>query len=395
MRAVLTLLHRYVGLAIAIFLALSGLTGSIIVFYQELDRALNPDLFSVPVSAALPLPPSQLAARVEQQLPGSHVTLLSLPPTGRASEVWVTSSGRQSLPYNQVFANPYTGTVLGKREWGKAGLSRAAVMPMLYLFHYSLKLPGVWGILLMGIIACLWTIDCFTAFLLTLPRAKPFWRKWRMSWSIKRGAGPYRFTFDLHRAGGLWVWAVLLIIASSGVALNLPEQVFRPLLKSVTTLSPTLHDLRPPTAAVHTAALSFDDAVRLGRAQVRGNDFVPLWVFREAEHGSIGVGYGATGDKGMDGFGLSYLFFDDRSGKLILRQEAGKGRIADVYAGMQYQLHTGRILGWPGRILVCLTGLAVTMLSITGVVIWLRKRKARRARKLSARSLTAPLPDSA
>jgi uncharacterized iron-regulated membrane protein len=395
MRATLTHLHRYVGLAIAIFVALSGLTGSVIVFYQELDRALNPELFSVPVSRASQLPPSQLAARVETQLPGSHVTLLSRPQPGRAAEIWVAPSGKQALAYNQVFADPYTGTVLGQREWGKTGLSRAALMPMLYLFHYSLKLPGVWGILLMGIIACLWTIDCFTAFLLTLPRAKPFWRKWTISWSIKRGAGPYRFTFDLHRAGGLWLWAVLLVLATSGVALNLPEQVFRPLLQSVTTLSPTLHDLRPPTAAIHTATLSFDDAIRLGRAQTRGSAFVPQWVFREAEHGTIGVGYGGTGDKGLDGFGLSYLFFDDRTGKLILRQDAGKGRIADVYAGMQYQLHTGRILGWPGRILVCLTGLAVTMLSITGVVIWLRKRKARSARKASASSPRARRPSSA
>lgn len=43
----------------------------------------------------------------------------------------------------------------------------------------------------------------------------------------------------------------------------------------------------------------------------------------------------------------------------------------------QFPLHSGRILGMPGRILVSLLGLALAMLSLTGVVIWVRKRRAR------------------
>jgi uncharacterized iron-regulated membrane protein len=390
-RAVFSRLHRWVGLTIAGFLAIAGLTGSVIVFYQELDRALNPELFNVPVAVA-PLPPSTLAARVEAQLPGAEVTLISIPAPGRASEVWVQPKGSAPLTYNQVFADPASGHVLGKRPWGEAGLSRASLMPMLYLFHYSLKLPGVWGILLMGIIGCLWTVDCFVAFVLTLPRGTPFWKKWQTSWRIKHNVGRYRLNFDLHRAGGLWLWAVLLVLASSGVALNLPEQVFRPLLKSVTTLSPTLDELRPHATTSHTAKLSFDDAVRLGR-EATGGTFEPRWVFVEKLHHAVGVSMGGSGEKGLDGFGLSTLIFDDRSGALLMRQEAGKGRLADIYAGMQYQLHTGRILGWPGRILVFFTGLGVAALSVTGVVIWIKKRHAhaltrRRRRAVPRRAVT-------
>jgi uncharacterized iron-regulated membrane protein len=362
MRAVFARLHRWVGLTTAGFLAIAGLTGSLIVFYQELDRALNPELFNAPVTAQR-LSPATLAARVEAQLPGTHVTMLSIPAAGRASEVWVSG---KALAYDQVFADPATGHVLGKRKWGAAGLSRASVMPMIYLFHYSLKLPGVWGVVLMGIIACLWSIDCFVAFVLTLPRGAPFWSKWQTSWRIKRGASAYRLQFDLHRAGGLWLWAVLFILATSSVALNLPEQVFRPLLKTFTTLSPTYGDLRPPTIA-RAPKLSFDDALRLAGAER------PQWVFRAP--GTVGVSYGA---RGLDGFGLSTIVFNDQTGARVLHQRAGQGRLADIYAGMQYQLHSGRILGWPGRILVCLAGLAVAMLSVTGIVIWWRKRSARR-----------------
>jgi uncharacterized iron-regulated membrane protein len=362
MRAVFARLHRWVGLTTAGFLAIAGLTGSLIVFYQELDRALNPELFNAPVIAHR-LSPSALAVRVEAQLPGAHVAMLSIPAAGRASEVWV--SGK---PYDQVFADPATGKVLGQRKWGEAGFSRASLMPMIYLFHYTLKLPGVWGVMLMGIIACLWSIDCFVAFVLTLPRGAPFWTKWQTSWRIKPGASAYRLQFDLHRAGGLWLWAVLFVLATSSVALNLPGQVFRPLLKTFTSLSPSYEDLHPPRMA-RAPRLSFDDALRLAGAER------PQWVFREP--GYIGVSYGAHGDKGLDGFGLSTIVFDDRTGVRVLHQRAGQGRLADIYAGIQYQLHSGRILGWPGRILVCLTGLAVAMLSVTGIVIWLRKRRAR------------------
>ena len=42
MRSILLYLHRYLGLAMALFLALAGLTGSILAFHHELDEWLNP-----------------------------------------------------------------------------------------------------------------------------------------------------------------------------------------------------------------------------------------------------------------------------------------------------------------------------------------------------------------
>jgi uncharacterized iron-regulated membrane protein len=45
----------------------------------------------------------------------------------------------------------------------------------------------------------------------------------------------------------------------------------------------------------------------------------------------------------------------------------------------QFPLHSGRILGLPGRILISAMGIVVAMLSLTGIVIWLRKRRYRKA----------------
>src|SRR6186713_2232285 len=45
MRRVFVLLHRYVGLALAAFLVVTGITGAIISWDHELDEWLNPHLF--------------------------------------------------------------------------------------------------------------------------------------------------------------------------------------------------------------------------------------------------------------------------------------------------------------------------------------------------------------
>jgi uncharacterized iron-regulated membrane protein len=61
----------------------------------------------------------------------------------------------------------------------------------------------------------------------------------------------------------------------------------------------------------------------------------------------------------------------------------------------QFPLHSGRILGLPGRILISIMGLVVAMLSVTGIVIWARKRRTRLVsgvRKQNASVAMRPLP---
>jgi uncharacterized iron-regulated membrane protein len=47
-------------------------------------------------------------------------------------------------------------------------------------------------------------------------------------------------------------------------------------------------------------------------------------------------------------------------------------------------LHMAQVWGRPYQVFVCLLGLTVIMLSVTGVVIWWKKRRARRAGRVSA-----------
>ncbi len=65
------LVHRYVGLTIAVFLVMAGLTGALLAFYHELDGLLNPALTHVAPSSQqhVPLDPFELQSRFAAELP--------------------------------------------------------------------------------------------------------------------------------------------------------------------------------------------------------------------------------------------------------------------------------------------------------------------------------------
>src|SRR5439155_125267 len=68
------------------------------------------------------------------------------------------------------------------------------------------------------------------------------------------------------------------------------------------------------------------------------------------------------------------------------------GTAADIFVQAQFPLHSGRIVGLFGRILISIMGLVVAALSVTGVVIWWRKRRARvRVRETAAVRLSRQL----
>lgn len=122
----------------------------------------------------------------------------------------------------------------------------------------------------MGAIAIVWLFDCFIGFYLTLPRAWPLFPKWKQAWVVKQGAGHVRLNFDLHRAGGLWLWAILFALALSSVYLNLKEELFKPLVSVFSPLaqhpsSAVVKSLLSPNAAVVT----FENVRRFANEEAR------------------------------------------------------------------------------------------------------------------------------
>ncbi len=403
LRPVLGFFHRWVGLFIAGFLFVSGLTGAVISWDHELDEVLNPHLTHARAAGA-PLPPLALADRIEARDPRVQVTYVPLAAEPGESYAFGVAAkqnpatGKLYEPgYNQVFIDPASGQELGRRNWGAAWpITTETFVSFLYVLHYSLHIPAMWGIdrwgvWLMGGIAVLWTLDSFVGFYLTLPvkSGKGFWSRWKPAWQVKTRASAYRINFDIHRAFGLWIWGVLFTVAFTAFSLNLYSEVFYPVLSKVSKTTPGPFEQRAPAPlnAPVAATKTYVQIVETARteAKARGWSTPAGGVFYSPPYGIYGVAFHEPGgDHGGGGVGPPYLYYDGQTGKLVGQRLPWVGTAADIFVQAQFPLHSGRILGLPGRILISLTGLVVAALSVTGVVIWWKKRQARVARRRRA-----------
>lgn len=399
--------HRWAGLATALFLIVSGLTGAVLSWEHDIDEWLNADLFKVE-SRGPYRQPTDMAAAIQAWDPRVTVSYLSLSyQEGHSATFFVrpnrdATTGRPyKLDYNQVFVDPVTAKVLGKRDSRAVSLSLRNLMPFVHRLHYTLHVPPFWGNdrwgeWLMGGVALIWLFDSMVGFYLTLPAShqrrdkaasgKSWWTRWQPAWRVRRGAGSYKLNFDLHRAFGLWTWGVLVILSFTSFSINLRQEVFEPLLSMVSKKSPSVTAGRPaaPLGTVVPARYDFEAVIARARAeaQQRGWTTPMSGIFYNARYGFYNVSFF---DRAIGGdasnMNLSNLYIDAQDLRLLGDNEPWVGTAADVFGQLQLPLHSGRILGLPGRLLMSAMGLVVAMLSVTGLVIWWRKRGGRRAAK--------------
>ncbi|XAH26192.1 PepSY-associated TM helix domain-containing protein [Xylophilus sp. GW821-FHT01B05] len=386
-------LHRYLGLAMAAFLLIAAITGSLLAFNDELDAWLAPQLFvAQSPPGAPPLDPFALRERVQQQVaPQGRVDAVLFRLGGGATARFPVAPNPDPrtgkfhvLGYDEVFVDPHTGQIQGRRARNGISLRAEQLMPLVYKLHHSLALPGVWGTLLLGVVSLLWTLDCFVGAYLTFPKARPFLPKWKPAWAIKWRAGAYRATLDLHRAGGLWLWAVLLLFAWSSVMFNLRDPVYRPVmgmvlpfddswrsvpLRAKPVLRPSL-DWQAAHAAARTALQGMaaeigfvaDAEERLALDRRRG-------VYAYMVHSSVDLRSDA---------GNTAVLIDADTGELRGHWLPTGGTLGNTVSNWMGALHMAQVFGLPYRIFVALLGVAVAMLSVTGVLLWWKKRQARR-----------------
>jgi uncharacterized iron-regulated membrane protein len=369
--------HRWCGLAMALFLLNAGLSGATLVFRDEIDNWLNADAVQVMPSGAV-LPVADMIAALAQQRPETKVKrFFTGHDANRAWRFQLTPRGAQPLAINEVWLDPYSGQVTGERLAGAARLDRRHLMPMIMHWHDSLYLEKP-GLTLIGSVALVWLLSSLVGIYLSMPRAGSLLK----AFVIKRGASTFKFVYDAHRVVGLVTCLVLLGSAFSATYLGLPEQ-FKAVLKLVSRpTEPLLKTL--PERRVNQPAVDMDQAILIAQAALPGAALRGLSP--HPDKGVYQVRLRLDGDINA-GNGTGRVLVDMQSGAVLeARSFRNAGSAGDTLIAWMYPLHSGQAFGTPGRVVIVCIGLFPGLLGLSGAWIWWRRRQTLAARRAPSRA---------
>lgn len=378
----LTRLHRWSGLFLLAFLLVAGITGGVLSFRWEIDRAINPHLFTVaPHTGSMPY--KALIDTVERRFPEAIVSSVVIPKTPQdAAIVYIKSrmdahathihvpGMKSSVAFNQIFVDPHSGEILGQRSTTRFVPTWENFVPDIARLHLSLFLDEV-GAWLMGISAVVWFLTTFIGLVLAWPAAWKSLRSWKPLVSLRMNRGRYKLNYDLHRAANLITLPVLVVVAFTSIYLNLPNMVkpvvgtFSPLFDPAVIPSAGHMDLAAPKVPVEQAITTARDTLPGARVHSVGQDFVK---------GLYSVRMQLPGDVSPTGNNTAYVRMAD--GRVVFQRKARDASGGDVFSAWQYPLHTGSAFGLIGQCLILLGAIALVAVCVTGFNVWLRKRRS-------------------
>ncbi|WP_201619680.1 PepSY-associated TM helix domain-containing protein [Psychrobacter maritimus] len=431
MRRICLWIHRYTGLVMAGFLIIAGFTGSLLAFHDELDNVFNDQLAQIERQDAPQLPIATLHDKVVAAYP--KYSFSSMPTSLKADKSAVFSVDRvrgqsaknqPKAPFQEVYINPYNGDLLGTRD--KDAWAWRNTMWKVFWLHRDLLL-GDFGKLLLGVIALLWTINCFIGFYLTFPRAvnnkralqktvsktalkkrASVLKRWLPAWKIRRETNTFKLNYDVHHAFGLWLWLMLFVIAWSSVGFNL-KSVYQPVMQVVVGLEsregkevkerekdkshrpdksgaqvlPNVTPVINATADIVNKTNSIEYVSKQANIAAQNNGVTVqqlLGIRWVAEDNQWQMRFKTDKDIGTHG-GASSITVDAATGKVEkvnFGYQSTFGNKADQWLST---LHMGHISHGVShlayQIFLALIGLAVVVLSGTGVYLWAKGRQQR------------------
>lgn len=381
--------HLYLGLVAGLFLSVVGLTGGLLVFYQESQDLLHPEFFITSKSGDsqphLQSLDDIIKAAESAKPPSSQFSKLYYPRNNTLAYRFLyhvhNDKGEKGDGYN-VFVDPYTLKVNGTQLWHPKDQDLARPLPSFIMqLHWCLLLGRETGRITVGILGVLGFMSVLTGLIVWWPLTGKF----KQALTIKHPAGNVRRIFDLHKTIGFYLSFVMLPVLLSGVCMNFPERV-----NTVVELFSPLHrpDVFDSIASnIHSStANSSQQTVSLSAVENIVQKNYPsgrLWMLN-APKNMTDVFIIMKRDVNEVGQFIGYRDFaiDQYTGQIIKVYDAGTGSTGDIFMDWQWPLHSGHAFGWTGRILVLLAGFSFPVLYITGFMRWLQK-KSQKPQKVS------------
>lgn len=362
--------HLWLGLSLGTVFALLGLTGSLLVYYTELDAWLNPPLQWQPGDGRVTNWDGVWRAIERAHPDRPHGWRIELPPGGEgivtARYLKPVETRERSFAPLLVSVHPRTHAVVSQRFWGEFA------MTWVYDLHYTL-LMGTEGRTVVGVLGLALLASLGTGVVLWWPRSQA---QWGQAWTAKGGAARPRRTWDQHRLMGVYGSLVLAVLAGTGVMLALPQWVE----PAVGRLSP-VRSLPSPTSLEPEAGawrLTLDEALSVARARLPGA--VPRWV--DTPDGPLGTFRFRMQQAGepSDRFPRTFVWVDAWRPQVLAAHEAAGRSGGEAVLAWLHPLHNGEAFGAGGRALVAVAGLVLPALWVTGLVRWRDRARGRAAR---------------
>jgi len=361
--------HKWLGIALGLWFALVGLSGSVLVYEDAVDAWLNPELLST-TSLGPWMAPEAILQRAAAEDLG---TVDRIRPPAIEGEVYrvrlitaPTRGGREQRI--EATFDPVIGKLLGTRGTETLGLDRRHLMKTLYEFHRNVLL-GNTGSNIVGLAGFSLLASVVTGLVLAIPRKRAGWAK--LVW-INLRASATRIVFDLHRSVGAIFLLLLLLTTITGatlVYLNYVRDLVSVFSKVATF--PTI----PWRQGSRDELASFPDIVARVRAAYPDRRIAEIHIPQKATAGYLFYLHGAGDEYRL---GDTIVWAHPVSGELLVERSDRTRNAGETLMHWLFPLHSGTAFGSGGMLAMCLTGLTPLLLVGTGLWVWLRKRRGQK-----------------
>ncbi len=348
--------HKWCGLVAGLFIMMLSSTGTLLLFNDEIDTATNAEM--VKVSAEGPrLSADQLVTALVQKYPDASLSSTIVYPGApdRAPMTQLRQDGKNWW----VYQDPATGAVLGQREPNETLMKQ-----ILHIHeHLTLGQSGHAILLVVGIALILLVVTgvwYYRASLLSVFKIGV------------RNRNTYLANSDLHKLVGVLSFLFLLLMAVTGSFMHWEkvEQMFEPEPAAATKPEAPKSD---PVAPNYTK-LSLAKSLQIAEKAIP--NFTPAQIkYPKVAGGNVVIAGTRPESNRLLGVYTSSVEINPASGEVVKVEHAEDGDFEANAEAMVEQIHFGHYGGLLTQLLYGLGGMGLGTMTVTGFVIWWKKRK--------------------
>lgn len=359
------LLHLWLGLASGLIVFIVALTGSILVFEDEIDEFINPEFYRVSEIGTKKMTVDFYIKDIQQKY---SITEFDRIQTFNDPERTVIITGTDTDKKDQIFSvDPYTGKVLGKIP------EKSRFFSVVLDLHRHLILGDV-GKFITGCSCLIFAFMLISGMILWWPKKI---KNLKQRLTVKWSASFKRVNWDFHSTFGFYTFLFLLIISLTGLTWSFKwfESTIYLLADGTTKKpsakveNPTKVDPKLDKTYFYQTLFSKTDSIYQykGDTQIR----IPSDTINSIMVIKLNL------EKSIPNIS-SIAYFDKYTGDILKIRPYEKLSDGDKVRRLIFPIHTGTIYGYPTKILAFLVCLFAVTLPVTGLLIWLGRKKTKK-----------------